>query len=65
MVGLEQVPEPLWWLLGAVVSFYFGAREAYYFRTRTVAVPAAVPMATTDAAEERNAAVEEWRKVGG
>ncbi|MFN2310214.1 MAG: 3TM-type holin, partial [Gammaproteobacteria bacterium] len=20
------VPEPLWWLLGAIVSFYFGAR---------------------------------------
>ena len=33
MVGLEAVPEPLWWLLGAIVSFYFGAREMYYFRT--------------------------------
>jgi hypothetical protein len=21
------VPEPLWWLLGAIVSFYFGARH--------------------------------------
>jgi hypothetical protein len=27
MVGLSVVPEPLWWLLGAVVSFYFGARH--------------------------------------
>lgn len=26
MAGLALVPEPLWWLLGAVVSFYFGAR---------------------------------------
>lgn len=26
MQGLALVPEPLWWLLGAVVSFYFGAR---------------------------------------
>ncbi len=26
MQGLSLVPEPLWWLLGAVVSFYFGAR---------------------------------------
>lgn len=34
MMGLQQVPEPLWWLLGAIVSFYFGAREAYYFRNR-------------------------------
>ncbi|WBU52012.1 holin family protein [Paracoccus sp. SCSIO 75233] len=32
MAGLQEVPEPLWWLLGAIVSFYFGAREAYYFR---------------------------------
>jgi hypothetical protein len=27
MQGLALVPEPLWWLLGAVVSFYFGARQ--------------------------------------
>lgn len=26
MTGLALVPEPLWWLLGAIVSFYFGAR---------------------------------------
>jgi len=32
MVGLEAVPEPLWWLLGAIVSFYFGAREMHYLR---------------------------------
>ena len=34
MEGLALVPEPLWWLLGAIVSFYFGAREAHHFRTR-------------------------------
>lgn len=27
MQGVAMVPEPLWWLLGAVVSFYFGARH--------------------------------------
>ncbi|PJE26894.1 Holin of 3TMs, for gene-transfer release [Pseudooceanicola antarcticus] len=27
MQGLALVPEALWWLLGAVVSFYFGARH--------------------------------------
>jgi len=27
MQGIALVPEPLWWLLGAVVSFYFGARH--------------------------------------
>lgn len=26
MQGLALVPEPLWWLLGIIVSFYFGAR---------------------------------------
>jgi hypothetical protein len=33
MVGLDAVPEPLWWLLGAIVSFYFGARELHYVRS--------------------------------
>ena len=32
MRGLAEVPEPLWWLLGAVVAFYFGAREAHHLR---------------------------------
>lgn len=27
MEGVAVVPEPLWWLLGAIVSFYFGARH--------------------------------------
>lgn len=27
MAGLALVPDPLWWLLGAIVSFYFGARH--------------------------------------
>ncbi|MDA0924136.1 MAG: holin family protein [Proteobacteria bacterium] len=37
MVGLSLVPEPLWWLLGAVVSFYFGARELHYMRAPNLA----------------------------
>lgn len=32
MQGLQQMPEPLWWLVGAVVTFYFGARERHYRR---------------------------------
>lgn len=32
MQGLVLVPDQLWWLLGAVVSFYFGARELHHFR---------------------------------
>jgi hypothetical protein len=39
MEGLALVPEPLWWLLGAIVSFYFGARELHY--RREIAPPAA------------------------
>ncbi|MFC3568527.1 holin family protein [Paracoccus sp. TOH] len=45
MQNLNLVPEPLWWLLGAVISFYFGAREAHYFRSRPIiAKPAQAPL---------------------
>ncbi len=33
MQGLALVPEPMWWLLGAIVSFYFGARELHHRRS--------------------------------
>lgn len=59
MVGLGYVPEPLWWLLGAVVSFYFGAREAFHFRMRTRPAPPAA-LKTPEAPEE-NAALTAWR----
>lgn len=39
MQGLGHVPEPLWWLLGAIVSFYFGARELHYRREGFVTIP--------------------------
>lgn len=55
MVGLNAVPEPLWWLLGAVVAFYFGARETYYFRNRSGTPP------MTQAANEDNPALTDWR----
>lgn len=58
MVGLNAVPEPLWWLLGAIVAFYFGARETYYFRNRSVVSP----FAPSGAVPEENAALEEWRR---
>lgn len=59
MVGLNAVPEPLWWLLGAVVAFYFGARETYYFRNRVVNVPTAPTASST--ATEANPALDDWR----
>ena len=39
MQGLAYVPDPLWWLLGAIVGFYFGARELHYVRR-----PSAAPL---------------------
>jgi hypothetical protein len=51
MQGLQLVPEPLWWLLGAIVSFYFGARELHHQRTRVLtglaATRAPLPFAAT------------------
>lgn len=76
MVGLNAVPEPLWWLLGAVVAFYFGARETHYFRNRAVAVPPELTAATPVQGEDTstpsapasdvndNPALADWRATG-
>ena len=56
MVGLNAVPEPLWWLLGAVVAFYFGARESYYFRGRNT-----IPAPATPHIPDENPAIDAWR----
>ncbi|MCV2886915.1 holin family protein [Ruegeria aquimaris] len=48
MQGLALVPEPLWWLLGVVVSFYFGARhqaKAQDFQRDLASTMARVPQA--------------------
>jgi hypothetical protein len=60
MTGLNAVPEPLWWLLGAIVAFYFGARETHYFRTR----PAAAASAAAAPADV-NPALDDWRNAPG
>ncbi|MBL4917807.1 holin family protein [Szabonella alba] len=66
MVGLNHVPEPLWWLLGAVVGFYFGAREAFHYRQRsTVAAVAGMAATAPDAMPETNPALADWRSVRG
>ena len=41
MQGLALVPEQVWWLLGAIVSFYFGARELHKIRSGGMAQEAA------------------------
>lgn len=46
MQGIALVPEPLWWLLGVIVSFYFGARhqvKAQQFQREIVSSMAHVP----------------------
>lgn len=60
MVGLNAVPEPLWWLLGAIVAFYFGARETHYFRNRPVTPPGTPPGNPGRLAED-NAALADWQ----
>ena len=61
MQGLAYVPEPLWWLLGAIVGFYFGARELHYKRATVgdVAQPRELAKPTT------NPALEVWRSTRG
>lgn len=46
MQGIALVPEPLWWLLGVIVTFYFGARQqlkAQDFQREIAATMARVP----------------------
>lgn len=68
MHALSNVPEPLWWLLGAVVAFYFGAREAHHLRVKKVP---ARPMEDRRETPEMvqvagsNPALAEWRGAKG
>lgn len=32
MQGLALIPQPLWWIIGTVIAFYFGARETFKAR---------------------------------
>jgi hypothetical protein len=70
MQGLAEVPEPLWWLLGAVVAFYFGAREAHHLRSHkpVMRASAAAPTAAVEPAVQstpRNAALADWEASRG
>jgi hypothetical protein len=71
MVGLAEVPEPLWWLLGAIVGFYFGAREFHYLRRPAAAVARAgqgglfgLRRRRAAPAAEDNPALADWRAAG-
>jgi hypothetical protein len=54
MDSLQLVPDPLWWLLGAIVSFYFGARELHYARTRPGVPTATLPARLKPAAKAQS-----------
>lgn len=75
MEGVALIPEPLWWLMGAVVSFYFGARhqaKAHEFQRSVAEVakhrPKPVEAQSVDKVDPReidadgNAALEDWRR---
>lgn len=69
MVGLNEVPEPLWWLLGAIVSFYFGARELHYYRATPRIRPGmrlpwqrGLSQAPADDPVASNPALSAWRR---
>mgnify|MGYP002713049119 CR=1 FL=1 len=80
MQGLALVPEPLWWLMGAIVSFYFGARHQLkgqefqrtltqtMLRTSTVTRNLAALGALeagASAAGDANPALDDWRAGDG
>ena len=72
MAGIALVPEPLWWLLGVIVSFYFGARhqaKGQAFRlsvAETVARARAVAASSAALASPHgNPALAEWEAGRG
>lgn len=62
MQGIALVPEPLWWLLGAIVSFYFGARhqiKGQEFQKSLAASLARVPLVVENSQALQTAGVNE------
>ena len=56
MQGIALVPEPLWWLLGVIVSFYFGARhqvKSQQFQREIVSTMTHVPQVMQNVAALR------------
>ncbi len=53
MQGLALVPDQLWWILGAIVTFYFGARELKYSREARYAAPQLVRQVVDNVQEIR------------
>lgn len=63
MSGLAHVPDPLWWLLGAIVSFYFGARyqaKGAEYRQEIARLTHAQQAKELTAFHGENAAIRDW-----
>ena len=43
MAALRAMPDPLWWLVGGIITFYFGARETHYLRHGVQGAQGVVP----------------------
>jgi hypothetical protein len=70
MEGLALVPEPLWWLMGAIVSFYFGARHQVKAQEFQRSVAAGVALMQQPARKQApavpdNPALEDWQARDG
>ena len=69
MAGIALVPEPLWWLMGAIVSFYFGARyqlKGQEFQRQTLQVVAAVTPPVAPLGDfGNNPALQDWQAQYG
>ena len=53
MRSLDAIPDPLWWLMGAVLTFFFGARESFHYRQQrdAAAGPSAAPSTAPSAGQ--------------
>lgn len=66
MQGVALVPDPLWWLMGAIVLFYFGARhqakgQAFQEQMlRNLASLPVPPMPEPEPVAEDNPALRDW-----
>lgn len=63
MQGIGLVPEPLWWLLGVIVSFYFGAR--HQAKGQAFQRSIAATMARTPEVIGNISTLTGWRDVNG
>ncbi len=49
MQVLAAMPQPMWWLMGAVITMFFGSRETHYMRQTPPATPSVTVSATLSA----------------